>query len=109
MFLKKVVVNDDTQRENFKGITSEQLVQAMKFHGLSKERANELLPYLNQAMYDYKIDTPMKQAMFLAQAEIESFGLTGNFIEKPSKKREIPTHLIYGRGVIQITFKDTYE
>jgi predicted chitinase len=106
--IKYAIINDDTQRENFKGITSDQLVQAMSHHNLSKERADELLPHLNQAMYEYKIDTPMKQAMFLAQVGVESAGLT-DFTERAAKKNPNLHGGWYGRGAVQLTKEENYQ
>jgi predicted chitinase len=100
--INKAFETDNIQRQNFKGITSDQLVQAMKFHGLSKERADELLPELNKAMYEYEIDTPMKQAMFLAQLGHESKGLT-DFTEDAGDKNPNLYGGFFGRGAIQIT------
>ncbi len=104
--IKYAVIIDDTQRENFKGITSDQLVQAMKFYGLNKERADDLLPSLNQAMYEYKIDTPIKQATFLAQISVETAGLNELTEKGGSKKFYSP---YFGRGAIHMTHDYTYQ
>lgn len=80
----------------------------MKFYKLSRERAEDLLPYLNQAMYEYKIDTPLKQAVFLAQISVETSGLTdGDFAENYGERQSYAP--FYGRGAIQLTLEDAYQ
>ncbi len=54
-------------------ISSEQLTAIIP--DLSEARAQELLPYLNAAMAEAEIDTPKRQAAFLAQLAHESGGL----------------------------------
>lgn len=105
--VSKAVQTDDAQRANFRGVSGEQLTAAMKAYELSRERADELLPYLNQAMYEYKIDTPLKQAAFLAQISVESVGLTGNLKEIKGEKRSYAPY--FGRGAIQLSLSDSYE
>ena len=56
------------------GVSVDQLVAIMP--NLSRSRAQQLLPYLNQAMAEGGINTPRRQAAFLAQLAHESVGLT---------------------------------
>ena len=55
------------------GVTVDQLVAIMPT--LSRARAAEVLPYLNSAMAEANINTPLRQAAFLAQLAHESGGL----------------------------------
>ncbi len=52
------------------GVTVEQLRSIMP--NLSQERAQQYLPYLNQAMAEANINTPQRKAAFLAQLAHES-------------------------------------
>ncbi len=56
------------------GVSVDQLVAIMP--NLSRSRAQQLLPHLNQAMVQGGINTPRRQAAFLAQLAHESVGLT---------------------------------
>lgn len=55
------------------GVSVDQLVAIMPT--LSRARAAEVLPWLNQAMAEANINTPLRQAAFLAQLAHESGGL----------------------------------
>ena len=55
------------------GVTVEQLRRIMP--NLSTSRANQVLPHLNAAMAEANINTPLRQAAFLAQLAHESCGL----------------------------------
>lgn len=97
------------------GITYEQLKQIAPF---APKNADVFVPYLNTTMQTYEIDTPLRQAMFLAQLAHES----GSF----RYVREIASGKAYegrkdlgnteqgdgvkfkGRGLIQITGKSNY-
>jgi predicted chitinase len=56
-----------------KGVTSAQLRQIMP--GLSQAKADQYLPHINRAMAEAGINTPQRQAAFLAQLGHESGGL----------------------------------
>lgn len=56
------------------GVTVKQLRAIMP--NLPADRAEKLLPYLNKAMVEGKVNTPKRQAAFLAQLAHESVGLT---------------------------------
>ncbi len=99
------------------GVTVEQLRAIMP--NLSVSRANQLLPHLNQAMLEGGINTPKRQAAFLAQLAHESGGLVyfeeiasgaayegrtdlGNIYPGDGKRYK-------GRGPIQLTGRSNYR
>lgn len=99
------------------GISERQLTEIMP--NLSASKAREYLPYLNKAMIEADINTPERQAAFLAQLAHESGGL--QYME------EIASGAAYegradlgntqpgdgvrfkGRGPIQLTGRSNYE
>lgn len=108
-------------------ITLRQLVEIMPFAGFSK--AEIFLPYLNAAMDEFEINTPERQAAFLAQIAHESGSLRytreiadghaydkradlGNAnpvaIEVSRRNDTTPGRFYKGRGLIQITGYDNY-
>jgi predicted chitinase len=60
----------DSDKPPTSGVSVEQLRQIMP--NLSQEKAEAYLPYLNEAMAEANIDTPERQAAFLAQLAHES-------------------------------------
>ncbi len=98
------------------GVTPEQLQQIVP--GLSAQKAAEVAPHLNSAMAEANINTPQRQAMFIAQLAHESGGF--RYME------EIASGAAYegradlgntqpgdgvrfkGRGYIQVTGRHNY-
>jgi putative chitinase len=101
-------------------MTSEELCSAT---GASANDAIPLLPFIEDAMAEFEINTPRRQAMFLAQVGHESGGL--HFLREiwgptPTQKRyEGRVDLgnlqpgdgskFRGRGLIQVTGRSNYE
>ena len=71
--------------DNLAPLTAEQLRQAMP--GLSQERADQLVPLLNNAMNEFNINTPERRNMFLAQIGHET-GDLGRLTENLNYSRE---------------------
>ncbi len=92
---------------------------------LSINKAKEYLPYLNTAMNEGQINTPKRQAAFLAQLVHESTQLTqlteqpnrfsGKNFEKYEFKKSLGNNqpgdgaTFKGRGFIQLTGRDNYH
>lgn len=84
----------------------------------SLARANEFLPYLNAAMEEFAINTPQRQAAFLAQIAHESGSLryvreiaSGDAYEGRSDLGNMEAgdgRKFKGRGLIQITGRYNY-
>ncbi|HEY3448034.1 MAG TPA: LysM peptidoglycan-binding domain-containing protein [Myxococcales bacterium] len=99
------------------GVSVEQLRAIMP--NLSAGRANQLLPYLNDAMVKGGINTPARQAAFLAQLAHESVGLTAFEEYASGAAYEGRTDLgntqpgdgvrFKGRGPIQLTGRSNYR
>lgn len=99
------------------GVSVDQLVAIMP--NLSRSRAAQLLPYLNQAMIEGGINTPKRQAAFLAQLAHESVGLTAfeEFASGAAYEGRTDLGNIYpgdgvrykGRGPIQLTGRANYR
>ena len=98
-------------------ITTEQLRQIMP--RLSVDKATEYLPYINEAMKEAQINTPLRQAAFLAQIAHESVELK-HFKELASGaayegRRDLGNTqpgdgIRYkGRGPIQLTGRANYR
>ena len=108
-------------------LTIESLLRIMPFAGVV--RGGMFLPHLNAAMDEFGIDTPQRQAAFLAQIAHESGSLkyvrelaTGDAydgradlgntrpeaIEAAKRADTTPGPYYKGRGVIQITGYDNY-
>lgn len=103
------------KEDSMTGITYEQLKKIAPF---APKNADVFVPYLNKTMEQYEINTPLRQAMFLAQLAHES----GSF----RYVRELASGRAYegrkdlgntengdgvkfkGRGLIQITGKANY-
>lgn len=103
------------KEDSMTGITYEQLKKIAPF---APKNADVFVPYLNKTMEQYEINTPLRQAMFLAQLAHES----GSF----RYVRELASGKAYegrkdlgntengdgvkfkGRGLIQITGKANY-
>jgi putative chitinase len=99
------------------GVSVEQLRAIMP--NLSTSRAQELLPYLNQAMVEGGINTPARQAAFLAQLAHESCGLTAfeEYASGAAYEGREDLGNVYagdgvrykGRGPIQLTGRANYR
>ncbi len=99
------------------GVTVEQLRAIMP--NLSLSRAQLLMPYLNQAMAEGGINTPARQAAFLAQLAHESVGLTAFEEYASGAAYEGRSDLgntqpgdgvrFKGRGPIQLTGRSNYR
>ena len=106
------------------GLTLEQLREVMP--RLTQERAAALLPHLNHALEEARIDTPLRQAAFLAQIAHESAELT-LWTEQGSRRyflryepgrragRRVGNtqrgdgYRFRGRGPVQLTGRDNYQ
>lgn len=99
------------------GVSVDQLVSIMP--NLSRSRAAQLLPHLNNAMAEGGINTPRRQAAFLAQLAHESVGLTAfeEFASGAAYEGRTDLGNIYpgdgvrykGRGPIQLTGRSNYR
>lgn len=105
------------------GIELEQLREIMP--GLSAEQAAAVLPYLNRALVEAEINTPLRQAAFLAQVAHESTDLT-DWVEQGGRSyfnryepgtrpgRRVGNtqrgdgYRFRGRGPLQLTGRDNY-
>lgn len=99
------------------GITLDQLRVIMP--NLPADKAKEYLPLLNSAMSEWEINTPLRQAAFLAQIGHESTDLT-EMTEKGEGWRNYEGSRVLGntergdgerfkgRGPIQLTGRDNY-
>lgn len=103
-------------------MTADDLAAAI---GARLERATLWLPHIEQAMQDWDIDTPVRQAMFLAQIGHESGRL--RYVKELWNPDQCPWQLRYerrrdlgntqpgdgsrfrGRGLIQITGRANYR
>ncbi|WP_225548051.1 glycoside hydrolase family 19 protein [Chromobacterium violaceum] len=80
------------------------------FPSQKKEILEKYLPLLNNTFKTYEINSCMRKIHFLAQVghESGSLGLTAEVL--PKGKTEEKSYGGYkGRGLIQLTFKDTYK
>ena len=99
------------------GVTVDQLRAIMP--NLSTSRAQAMLPYLNDAMVNGGITTPLRQAAFLAQLAHESVGLTAFEEYASGAAYEGRSDLgntqpgdgvrFKGRGPIQLTGRNNYR
>jgi predicted chitinase len=101
---------------NFKGVNAQQLQRMMP--GLSKAKAEQMTPHINAAMQQAGINTPKRQAAFLAQMGHESGSL--RYMEElaSGKAYEGRKDLgntqpgdgarFKGRGLIQLTGRANY-
>ena|GEM_PF-327407 len=98
------------------GVTAAQLRRIVP--GLSASKANEVAPHLNSAMREANINTPSRQAMFIAQLAHESGGFRSNEEIASGRAYEGDSDLgntrpgdgvrFKGRGYIQITGRYNY-
>jgi putative chitinase len=98
------------------GVTPTQLRQIVPT--LSAERAEQVAPHLNRAMAEANINTPQRQAMFIAQLAHESGGFRYNEELASGADYEGRADLgntqpgdgrrFKGRGFIQLTGRDNY-
>lgn len=106
-------------------LTLEQLARI--FPGTSRAKLREYLPYLNQVMRDYDIDTPKREAAFLAQIGVETddlktleeYGDNGYFNRNYGPESGVGRSLgntssgdgarFHGRGALQLTGRDNYR
>lgn len=91
------------------GITLDELQQIMP--DLSRADAERYLPFLNQAMIQGGINTPRRQAAFLAQVAVESGEL--KYWEEIGDEAYFRSFLgddwyYHGRGPLQLTHSSTY-
>ncbi|WP_051020848.1 glycoside hydrolase family 19 protein [Nocardia araoensis] len=120
------VAGHNTDRAGTMGpLTLEQLERI--FPGTSREKPREYLPYLNQAMRDYGIDTPKREAAFLAQIgeetddlkTLEEYGPDEYFNRNYGPESSVGRSLgntkhgdgarFHGRGALQLTGRDNYQ
>ncbi|MEV5833376.1 glycoside hydrolase family 19 protein [Nocardia sp. NPDC052112] len=93
------------------------------FPGTPKSKLEKYLPYLDQAMRDYGIDTPKRAATFLAQIGVETddlktleeYGDKGYFERNYGSRKDLGNDrasdgaAFHGRGALQLTGRSNYR
>lgn len=93
------------------------------FPGTPKTTLEKYLPYLDQAMRDYGIDTPKRAAAFLAQVGVETdnlktleeYGGKAYFEQNYGSRRDLGNERsgdgarFHGRGALQLTGRTNYR
>jgi predicted chitinase len=106
-------------------LTLDQLARI--FPGTPRETLRKYLPFLNQAMRDYEIDTPKREAAFLAQIGVETddlktlteygdaayfnrnYGPGSSVGPDLGNKRPGDGARFHGRGGLQLTGRNNYQ
>jgi len=91
----------------FKGVTEDQLLKIAPTLKKNPAKLKEFTENLNQTMKKFDINTPLKQAMFLATVAQESGEF--KFVEELPSKHASSQSRYKGRGYIQVTHEPNYR